>query len=49
MVNSPAHYTRGTQEAIDIIEEAIQDAPNVKSRNASSTSTEVSTSSMAER
>lgn len=30
MVNSPAHYTRGTQEAIDIIEEAIQDAPDVK-------------------
>jgi hypothetical protein len=30
MVNSPAHYTRGTQEVIDIIEEAIQDAPDVK-------------------
>ena len=30
MVNSPSHYTRGTQEAIDIIEEAIQDAPDVK-------------------
>ena len=29
-VNSPAHYTRGKQEAIDIIEEAIQDAPDVK-------------------
>ena len=29
-VNSPAHYTRGSQEAIDIIEEAIQDAPDVK-------------------
>ena len=29
-VNSPAHYTRGTQEAIDIIEEAIQDAPAPK-------------------
>ena len=28
-VNSPAHYTRGSQEAIDIIEEAIQDAPSV--------------------
>ena len=27
-VNSPAHYTRGTQEAIDTIEEAIQDAPS---------------------
>ena len=26
-VNSPAHYTRGSQEAIDTIEEAIQDAP----------------------
>ncbi len=30
MVNSPAHYTRGKQEAIEIIEEAIQDAPDVK-------------------
>ena len=30
MVNSPAHYTRGTQEVIDIIEESIQDAPDVK-------------------
>ncbi len=29
-VNSPAHYTRGSQEAIDVIEEAIQDAPSVK-------------------
>lgn len=29
-VNSPAHYTRGSQEAIGIIEEAIQDAPSVK-------------------
>ncbi len=28
MVNSPAHYTRGSQECIDIIEEAIQDAPD---------------------
>ena len=26
-VNHPAHYTRGGKEAIDIIEEAIQDAP----------------------
>ena len=26
-VHSPAHYTRGKQEAIDIIEDAIQDAP----------------------
>lgn len=30
-VNSPAHYTRGKQEAIDTIEEAIQDAPTVES------------------
>ena len=30
MVNSPAHYTRGSQEVIDIIEEAIADAPTVK-------------------
>ena len=30
MVNSPSHYTRGKQEAIDIIEEAIQDAPDIK-------------------
>ncbi len=29
-VNSPAHYTRGSQEAIEIIEEAIQDAPTPK-------------------
>ena len=28
-VNSPSHYTRGSQEAIDTIEEAIQDAPSV--------------------
>lgn len=28
MVNSPAHYTRGTQEVIDIIEQAIGDAPS---------------------
>lgn len=27
-VNSPSHYTRGSTEAIDIIEEAIQDAPS---------------------
>jgi len=26
MVNSPAHYTRGSKEAINIIEDAIQDA-----------------------
>ena len=30
MVNSPAHYTKGKQEAIEIIEEAIQDAPSMK-------------------
>ena len=28
-VNSPSHYTRGKVEAIDIIEDAIQDAPSV--------------------
>ena len=28
LVNSPAHYTRGNQECIDTIEEAIQDAPD---------------------
>ena len=27
-VNSPSHYTRGSTEAIDIIEDAIQDAPS---------------------
>lgn len=27
-VNSPAHYTRGKVEAIEIIEDAIQDAPD---------------------
>ena len=26
-VNSPSHYTRGKTEAIDVIEDAIQDAP----------------------
>ena len=26
-VNSPTHYTQGTQEAIDIIEDAIAEAP----------------------
>tara|TARA_B100001769_G_scaffold90386_2_gene69266 strand:+ start:63 stop:434 length:372 start_codon:yes stop_codon:yes gene_type:complete len=30
MVNSPDHYTKGKQEAIDIIEEAIADAPGPK-------------------
>ena len=29
-VNSPSHYTAGTQEAIDIIEEAIANAPTNK-------------------
>ena len=29
-VNQPAHYTRGSSEAIDIIEDAIQDAPSVQ-------------------
>ena len=29
-VNSPSHYTYGNTEAIDVIEEAIQDAPSVK-------------------
>lgn len=27
-VNSPAHYTRGKREAIDVIEDAIYDAPD---------------------
>ena len=30
MVNSPAHYTGGKQEAIETIEEAIEEAPNMK-------------------
>ena len=29
-VNSPSHYTNGSQEAIVTIEEAIEDAPSVK-------------------
>ena len=29
-VNHPSHYTRGSQEAIVTIEEAIEDAPSVK-------------------
>ena len=29
-VNSPTHYTQGTQEAIEIIEEAIDAAPSVQ-------------------
>lgn len=28
VVNSPAHYTRGRVEAIEVIEDAIQDAPS---------------------
>ena len=27
-VNSPSHYTQGKVEAIDVIEDAIKDAPN---------------------
>ena len=27
-VNSPSHYTRGKTEAIDVIEDAVQDAPS---------------------
>lgn len=30
MVNHPAHYTRGNMEVIDIIEDAIADAPGPK-------------------
>ena len=30
MVNSPAHYTQGRFEAIDVIEDAIAEAPSVK-------------------
>ena len=30
MVNSPAHYTSGRYEAIDVIEDAITEAPNVQ-------------------
>ena len=30
MVNSPAHYTQGRFEAIDVIEDAIEEAPSVK-------------------
>jgi hypothetical protein len=29
-VNSPSHYTNGSQEAIDIIEDAIEPAPSVQ-------------------
>lgn len=31
MVNRPSHYTSGKTEVIDIIEDAIKDAPNVNS------------------
>ena len=30
MVNSPSHYTKGKVEAIEIIEDAIEEAPSVK-------------------
>ncbi len=30
MVNSPRHYTSGRFEAIDVIEDAIEEAPSVK-------------------
>jgi len=30
MVNSPAHYTSGRYEAIDVIEDAIEEAPSAK-------------------
>ena len=30
MVNSPAHYTSGRFEAIDVIEDAIEEAPSAK-------------------
>ena len=29
-VNRPSHYTSGNTEAIDVIEDAIKDAPNVE-------------------
>ena len=29
-VNSPSHYTSGNTEAIDVIEDAIKDAPQVE-------------------
>ena len=29
-VNSPSHYTKGKVDAIDVIEDAIKDAPNTK-------------------
>ena len=30
MVNRPSHYTSGKTEVIDVIEDAIKDAPDVK-------------------
>ena len=30
MVNRPAHYTQGRYEAIDVIEDAIEEAPSTK-------------------
>ena len=30
MVNSPSHYTKGKVEAIEIIEDAIEEAPSAK-------------------
>ena len=30
MVNSPAHYTQGRYEVIDVIEDAIEEAPTAK-------------------
>ena len=30
MINSPSHYTKGKVEAIEIIEDAIEEAPSVK-------------------
>ena len=40
-VNSPSHYTRGKVEAIQVIEDAIQDAPSPQDGLLSSTSTQV--------
>ena len=48
-VNSPSHYTRGKQEAIDIIEEAIQDAPSPKGRYAAGTSSQILAAIVAQR
>ena len=48
MVNNPAHYTSGRVEAIDVIEDAIEDAPNIW-RDLARTSTEVYAATVAER